>query len=60
MLTLYVRNIKTDKDDMADYTAIVMVNSQVIATAKIRGHYRPDGWRALIQRIISEAIDEEG
>lgn len=59
MLTLYIQNVKTTADDIADYRYVVMVNAEKIAEGKIRGHRRADGWGVLVKRIAEQGIKDE-
>ena len=54
MLAIYIRNIKTTKDDIADYEYVVMVNAEKIAEGKIKKHKRSDGWEPLVRRIAQQ------
>jgi hypothetical protein len=56
MLALYIRNVRT-KNDIADYEYLVMVNAELIAEGKIKGHNRADGWKPLVKRIAENEGD---
>lgn len=51
MLIVEAHNDGTGSNDSANYNVRVKVNRDVIATLRVEGHNRDDGWRALLHQI---------
>ncbi len=58
-LILIIHNDGTGTDDSANYNVTVRVNERVIATRRVEGHNRADGWEELVRRIV-EPKEEAG
>jgi len=54
MLTINIRNDGTGTGDAANYTYVVMVNREVIASGEVKDHQRLAGWRALVRQVLRE------
>ena len=55
MLAIYITRDADDTDDTAArYGYVVKINYETIATGRIEGHNRADGWRALVRRVVEE------
>ena len=55
MLTVYIVRDATYQDDKAArYGYIVQENYNTIASGRIKGHNRADGWRELVRRVLKE------
>ena len=50
-LIIVFHNDSTGTDEAANYNVTVYVNQRVIATERIAGHDRAEGWRALVARL---------
>ena len=53
MLSIHIHNV-TEGDDftVSDYHYRVLVNTDQIASGKILGHRRTDGWQELVQMML--------
>ncbi len=60
MLTLYIFNDTTGNEDIGNYNYLVTVNSNMIASGHIDGHYRKNGWKELVNKIITDKNMKEG
>lgn len=54
MLTLSLRNIFTDRDDVADYLWEVKINSRVLASGMVYEHQRSLGPALLLQKVVNQ------
>lgn len=54
MLTLQILNDTTGDNDTANYTYRVMVNTREVASGRVRGHRRADGWWKLIRLVVED------
>ena len=55
MLTIYITRDRDDTDDTAArYGYVVKSNYETLATGRVEGHNRIDGWRALVWRVLRE------
>ena len=62
MLLVTVHNDGTGTEDSANYDVKVLVTVtpkqlKVIGLARVEGHRRGDGWKALLRRVIEEGRD---
>ena len=57
MLILHIRN--TTGGSVSDYEYEVLVNTEVIAQGKVKGHTRADGWAELVRKVIEPYLRKE-
>ncbi len=62
MLIVTIHNDGTGGENDANYNCEVLVTVtsrelKTIATARVEGHRRGDGWRELLKRVIEEGKD---
>jgi hypothetical protein len=53
-LIIVLHNDGSGTETAANYDVQVRVNQRVIATARVEGHNRADGWKALVKKFIEE------
>ncbi len=53
MLILKIKNI-SDLAPTSDYVWHAFINDKMIANGKVTGHYRPDGWKALVEKVVKQ------
>ena len=58
MLSITIINDNTGTDENANYTHLVRSNYKVVASGRVIGHSRADGWRVLALRAIAPGILE--
>ena len=58
MLTLSIIQESENKDTRG-YRYNVRINYKVIASGKVKGHRRKDGWEALVQQILDKEKENE-
>lgn len=56
MLTINVHNVGSDRPDgLSDYEYEVKINQNVIEKGTVKGHNRKDGWKCLIEMLITKS-----
>lgn len=58
MLHIYIRNDETGTPRKGNYWCDVHVNTEVIASCRVTGHVRKDGWIKLV-RLMLDKIEKE-
>jgi hypothetical protein len=59
MLRIEIHNDGTGDAFTANYTYRVMVNARVIASGKIKGHKRGEGWLELARKVNADAARQQ-
>lgn len=54
MLRVDLVNVYTDASNVADYTAIVKINHEVIWFGGVEQHYRPHGAAELLRKLAAQ------
>lgn len=52
-------NDGTGTEEDANYEVQVLVNRRLIATSRIEGHNRGDGWVTLVEKLLMANINSE-
>jgi hypothetical protein len=60
MLIITFHNDRSGTKAIANYNVRVLVNQQEIATARINGHRRADGWEELVRRFVGILDAKDG
>lgn len=53
MLILKITNV-SNLSETSDYVWAAYVNDKKIASGEVKGHFRPHGWKALVEKVIAE------
>jgi hypothetical protein len=59
MLRILIHNDLSGTEESANYDVDVLVNAKLIATHRVEGHNRKDGWVKLLKQLVKVA-EEEG
>lgn len=59
MLIVTLRNLSHDLPEVSDYEYAIYVNRSCIASGKVYGHHRSEGWQALLVLLTKQSGEQE-